>query len=157
MNHDDAMKWKHFSRYWQFVRGIPRSPVNSPHKGQCRRALMFSLICVWINGWVNNREAGDITRHRTHHDVIVMFHINVESVQNDIMTEYTLNDDQYRHNDHNMYSYLFIYELRMLISYRLIDSYDPPLVIWQHSGEYKLIFGHREYNSRQKYFAWTNL
>ena len=26
-----------------------------PHKGQWRRALMFSLICVWINGWVNNR------------------------------------------------------------------------------------------------------
>ena len=36
-----------------------RPPVNSPHKGQWRGALMFSLICVWINGWVNNREAGD--------------------------------------------------------------------------------------------------
>ena len=31
------------------------SPVNSPHKGQRRGALMFSLICAWINGWVNNR------------------------------------------------------------------------------------------------------
>ena len=48
--HDDVIKWKHFSRYWTFVRGIPRSPVNSPHKGQWRRALMFSLICAWING-----------------------------------------------------------------------------------------------------------
>ena len=28
------------------------SPVNSPHKGQWRGALMFSLVCVWINGWV---------------------------------------------------------------------------------------------------------
>ena len=52
--HDDVIKWKHFSRYWPFVRGIHRSPVNSPHKGQWRRALMFSLICIWINGWVNN-------------------------------------------------------------------------------------------------------
>ena len=33
---------------------------------------MFSLICVWINDWVNNREAGDLTRYRTHYDVIVM-------------------------------------------------------------------------------------
>ena len=33
---------------------------------------MFSLICVWINGWVNNREAGDLRRHRAHYDVNVM-------------------------------------------------------------------------------------
>ena len=57
--HDDVIKWKHFPRNWPFVRGIHRSPVNSPHKGQWRGALMFSLICVWINDWVNNREAGD--------------------------------------------------------------------------------------------------
>ena len=57
--YDDVIKWKHFPRYWPFVRGIHRSPVNSLHKGQWRGALMFSLICVWINGWVNNRGAGD--------------------------------------------------------------------------------------------------
>ena len=55
-----------------FVRGIGRSPVNSPHKGQWRGALMFSLICAWINCWVNNREAGDLRRHRAHYDVSVM-------------------------------------------------------------------------------------
>ena len=27
---------------------------NSPHKGQWRGALIFSLICARINGWVNN-------------------------------------------------------------------------------------------------------
>ena len=43
-----------------------------PHKGQWRRALMYSLICARINGWVNNREAGDLRRHPTHCDVIVM-------------------------------------------------------------------------------------
>ena len=42
--HDNVMKWKYFPRYWSFVRGIHRSPVNSPHKGQWRGALMFSLI-----------------------------------------------------------------------------------------------------------------
>ena len=66
--HDHVMKWKHFPRYWPFVRGIHRSPVNSPHKGQWRGALMFSLICVWINDWVNNREAGDLRRYRAHCD-----------------------------------------------------------------------------------------
>ena len=68
VQHDDVIKWKHFPRYWLFVRGIHQSSVNSPHKGQWRGALIFSLICDWINGWINNREAGD----QTHYDVIVM-------------------------------------------------------------------------------------
>ena len=70
--HDDVIKWKHFPRYWPFVRGIHRSPVNSPHKGQWRGALMLTLICARIKGWVNNREAGDFRRYRGHYDVIVM-------------------------------------------------------------------------------------
>ena len=72
MIHDDVIKWKYFPRYWPFVRGIHRSPVNSPHKGPWRGALMFSLICAWIICWVNNREAGDLRRHCTHYVVIVM-------------------------------------------------------------------------------------
>ena len=67
--YDDVIKWKHFLRYWPFVRGIHRSSVNSPHKW--RGALIF-FICVWINGWVNNPEAGDLRRYRVHYDVIVM-------------------------------------------------------------------------------------
>ena len=70
--HDDVIKWKHFPRYWPFVWGIHRSPVNSPHKGQWRGALMISLICVWINDWVSNREAADLIRYRAHYDVSVM-------------------------------------------------------------------------------------
>ena len=70
--HDDVIKWKHFPRHWTFVRGIHRWPVNSPHKSQWRGALMFSLIFAWINGWANNREAGDLRRHRAHYDVSVM-------------------------------------------------------------------------------------
>ena len=79
--HDDVIKWKHCPRYWPFVRGIHRSPVNSPHKGQWRGALMFSLICVWINDWVNNREAGDLRRHLDHYDVSVMQHVISSYVQ----------------------------------------------------------------------------
>ena len=32
INHDDVIKWKHFPHYWPFVRGIHRSPVNSPQR-----------------------------------------------------------------------------------------------------------------------------
>ena len=82
--HDDVIKWKHFPRKWPFVRGIHRSPVNPPRKGQWRGALMFSLICVWINGWVNKGEAGDLRRYRAHYDVIVM-----GGRQNETMTDQT--------------------------------------------------------------------
>ena len=37
---------------------------------------MFSFIYAGINGWVNNREASDLTRHRAHYDVIVMLWIH---------------------------------------------------------------------------------
>ena len=67
--HDNFIKWKHFPRYWPFVQGIHWSTVNSPRKGQWCVALMFSLICIWINVWVNNREADDLRRH---YDIIVM-------------------------------------------------------------------------------------
>ena len=79
LKHDDVIKWKHFPRYWPFVRGIHRSPVNSPHKGQWRGAWKFSLICGWINGWANNCEAGDLRRYRAHYDIFVMewiYHTN---------------------------------------------------------------------------------
>ena len=69
---DDVIKWKHFPRYWPFVRGIHRWPVNSPLIGQWHGALVFSLICAWINVWVN-RESGDLRRHCAHYDVTVMF------------------------------------------------------------------------------------
>ena len=71
-HYDDVIKWRHFPRYWPFVRGIHRSPVNSPHKGQWRGALMFSLIWARIDGWVNNHEAADLRRYRAHYDVTVM-------------------------------------------------------------------------------------
>ena len=71
-DHDDVIKWEHFPHYWPFVWGMHRSPVNSPHKGQWRGALIFSLICAWINGWLNNRKAGNLRCHRAHYDVTVI-------------------------------------------------------------------------------------
>ena len=61
-----------FSALLAHCAGNSPVPVNSPHKGQWREALMFSFIYAWINDWVNNREAGDLKRQRGHYDVIVM-------------------------------------------------------------------------------------
>ena len=63
------------------LRGEFTVAVNSPHKGQWCRALMFSLICTWINSWGNNHEAGDLRCHRAHYDVTVITPLEAPSVQ----------------------------------------------------------------------------
>ena len=73
--------WRHqmepFSALLALCAGNSPVPVNSPHKGQWRGAVMSSLICAWINDWVNNREAGDLRRHRGQdYDVIVMVQLD---------------------------------------------------------------------------------
>ena len=65
--------WTHFFPWWRhqiemetfstLLALCRRSPVNSPHKGQWRGALICSLICAWRNGLVNNQYAGDLRRH----------------------------------------------------------------------------------------------
>ena len=72
-DHDDVIKWKHF-RVTGHLCGEFTGPRWIPHtKTSDAGALMFILICARINGWVNNREAGDLRRHRAHYDVIVMW------------------------------------------------------------------------------------
>ena len=51
---------------------FPATGAFPAQRLEWRGALMFSLICVWINGWENNRKAGDLRRYRAHYDVIVM-------------------------------------------------------------------------------------
>ena len=65
---DDVIKWKHFPRYWPVVRGIHRWPVNSPHKGQWRRALMFDLrlnqrLSKQWWGWWSETLSSSLSRH----------------------------------------------------------------------------------------------
>ena len=82
ISHDGVIKWKHFPRYWPFVRRIHRSPVNSPHtKASDAELCCISLIGAWISGWVNNCKAVDLRRHRAHYNVIVMPHNVTTAVQ----------------------------------------------------------------------------
>ena len=75
--------------------------TGEQHKGQWRGALMFSLICVWINGWVNNGEAGDLRRYRAHYAVTVMTrehsHMSTVSEIHLCMTIYLFKDNSCLH------------------------------------------------------------
>ena len=68
--------WRHqmeiFTALLAICAGNSPETGEFPTQSQWRGALIFSLICVWINGWVNNREAGDLRRYRAHYDVSVM-------------------------------------------------------------------------------------
>ena len=68
--------WRHqmgtFSALLVICAGNSSVTMNPPHKGQWHGALMFSMICAWIKGRVNNGEAGDLRRRRAHYDVTVM-------------------------------------------------------------------------------------
>ena len=75
--HDNVTKLKQFPRYWPFLWGVHRSPVNSPHKGQWRGCFLWSP--PEQNAWVNNREAGNLRRHRAHYDIIAMSTDTVKS------------------------------------------------------------------------------
>ena len=124
--HDHVIKWKHFPRYWPFVRGIHRSPVNSPHNGRWRGALMFSLICTRLNGWVNNREAGDLRRYRTHYDVTVLYY---PAWPNDDLMRYWI-------------SSLFPHVMRYRINRNLATNIDRPyryaIMFWGRRGGFPL-------------------
>ena len=91
--HDEIIKWKHFPCYWRFVQGIHWSLVNSPHKGQWHRALIFSLIFAWINGWVNNCEAGDLRCQCAHYDITVMM-FRVKPLPKPVMNYCQLDPDE---------------------------------------------------------------
>ena len=78
--HSDVWRpcWRHqmetFSGLLAICAGNSTVPVNSPRKGPWRGALTFSFVSAWINGWVNNGEAGDLRSKRAHYDIIVMDH-----------------------------------------------------------------------------------
>ena len=72
----DLTWWRHqmetFSGLLALFSGNLPVTGEFPSQRPVTQSVMFSLICTWINGWVNNRDAGDFRRHRTHYDVTVM-------------------------------------------------------------------------------------
>ena len=70
-----------FSALLAICEGNSPVPGEFPTQRPVTRSFDFSLICVGINGWVNNRLAGDLTRYCAHFDVTVMHASNVIAVQ----------------------------------------------------------------------------
>ena len=112
--HDDVIEWKHFPRYWPFVWGIHRSLVNSPHKGQWRGALMYSLICA-LHKWLSKQSWG-WWHQRVHCDVIVMLKRPVYPVQS--ISRYPLKPQIFVHLGHSAILTIFrhIYQCSILIA-----------------------------------------
>ena len=129
--YDDVIKWNHFPRYWPFVRGFHRCPVNSSHKGQWRGALISSLICVWINGWVNNR---DFIGYRAHYDVTV---INVDHVVRGLLFVFHSYIWKFLKNvqrKENQKSIKWLLSLSLLLAWSLFQS-----LILHHAHNFMLI------------------
>ena len=88
IDHDDVIKWKHFPRYWPFVRGIHRSPVTSPHKGQLRGALIF-FFDLRLNkrlskqswGWWFETQSRPLWRHSNGMQEVWKFHLHHSDYQ----------------------------------------------------------------------------
>ena len=115
--------WRHqmetFSALLAICAGNSLSPVNSPHKGQWCGALMFSLIFVWINYWVNNHKAGDLRRYWAHYDATVMQGINLilfhhrcptRSLRSEVPRNApcVMPADKSQHNQYHMYQMLLL-------------------------------------------------
>ena len=134
--------WRHqleaFSALLAFVRGIHRSPVNSPHKGQWRRALMFSLIWAWTNGWVNNLDAGDLKRHRTLYDVTAMkcsnppTHIIATRPQLVVKWQLVSNVDVTHYGHHRTVD---IFHMTILHVFPWMKMYDFPIKVHWNIGD----------------------
>ena len=111
--------WRHqmeaFSALLALYQGNSLVTGEFPSQRPVTRSLMFSLICSWTNGWVNNRDAGDLRRHHTHYDVVVMIFC-------DTPREYPWNEEsrllgQIRHLLRSVLQYPFMVEVVISAKY----------------------------------------
>ena len=124
------------------VTGHHQSPMNSRYKGQWRGALMFFLICVWINGWVSSRDAGDSRRYHAHYDVIVMVTIRSHAAM--FMSMYI----QYiPRNMHTVFALLCF----VVVIHWLIFPYPSGLLHW-HCGNLTIA----PVPAKQPWWIWIN-
>ena len=92
-NQEKAFAWlRHQMETFSALRALcaRNSPVPGlfPAPRPVTRSFDVFFICAWMNGWVNNRDAGDLRRHRTHYDVTLIWKCllsDVSDIQNEII------------------------------------------------------------------------
>ena len=84
LTHDDVIKWKHFPRHWPLCGEFTGHRWIPLTKASDAELWCFLWSAPLINGWVNNRETGDLRRHGAHYDVIVMHQNNTLKLSRDI-------------------------------------------------------------------------
>ena len=113
--------WRHqretFSALLAICAGNSPVPGEFPHKDQWRGDLMFSLICVWINGSVNNREAGDLRHYRANYDVIVMTICSSKCL---LPVRHQVITSNLRHHDHSFNTFIKLTKKSKLRIYCLL-------------------------------------
>ena len=77
--------WRHQMGLFSALMSLCAVTGEFPAQRPVTRSFDFSLICAWINGWLNDREVGDLKRHHAHYDVTVMnFQVFLRWRRNDV-------------------------------------------------------------------------
>ena len=85
---DNVISWGHIaSPHDDGYRWIPHTKASNTE------LWWFFCSCVWINDWVNNREAGESRRHRGHYDVTVLCFFGVFCWNRSSMTAIRVTDN----------------------------------------------------------------
>ena len=117
---------------------------------------MFSLICVWINGWVNNREAGDLIRYRAHYDVTVMYNFFCRKV--DGVDNYLHNFDIHSYDDAATYGCgmnKVLSDTNTAHYYNGIE-YFPTIMNYGWPAYILVLLFFRQFNSHRHWFLYCN-
>ena len=77
MNHYEIMNetlWRHQVETFSALLAlcVGNSPFAGEFSVQMPVTRNFDASFAWANGWMNNRDAGDLKRYRAHYDVTVM-------------------------------------------------------------------------------------
>ena len=90
-----------------------------------QRPVTFPLICVSTNGWINNRDAGDLRRHRAHYDVTVIV----------LRITKSCSQQAHSHHHHLPASVSDYFQLVFSKTYRMNSGHTLKIILTYHSKQ----------------------
>ena len=143
-----------FSALLAICAGNSLVPGEFPAQRPVKRSFDVSLIYVCINGWVNNREAGDLRRYSPHYDVTVM-KVCCSSMTQCYPALLNLMWYKSQQHIHERRSFFCKFRYRMLWLLRTLNSCfcTDPIYTWYMDGE--VLAGKRSYfNTWGGHWIW---